>query len=383
MRRQAASLPPYRVFFALAAVGGLLPVGAVVASASLPAVSGGWPIGRWHAHEMVLGYFAAAFAGVLLTALPRWTGCSPVPLRTVLGLAALWIAGRCGLYFAGDESSLLPQAARASSALFVAALTTAAGVRILRAGAQRDAIVPVILALLVAADLLLCVGAVPGDMGLRLVLACALGIATLMGGRVAPALTRHLANSRGRELEVRSPRALERLVAGTTALTLVAWCLWPSAFATGSLLVAAAAAHGARLIHWRGWTTVDRPSFLALHLGYAFLPGGFVLAACAMLFSDTRFVEAGLHAWGSGVLGVMCGAIQASVVRRHDGRALTIDRLSDAACAAFFTSALLRTMAPFLTTATQVTVAAAIAWCVGQTALAALLFVRQRTKGRM
>lgn len=371
MRPPAPLLPPHRVFFVLAALGGAAPVAVAVAmSMGLPAPAGDWPAGRWHAHEMVFGYFAAAFAGVLLTALPRWTGCAPLAPRTVLGLAAIWLVARFAFLLDGPGRLTFAHAALGSSALFVAALGLVAGRRILQARDRRNAIVPALLALLAAADLLSCIDRLPGDIGVCLGLACALGIAILMGGRVAPALTRHLGKSRGRERAVANPRWLERLVAAATALALTAWCLWPSAPATVPLLALAAAAHGARLLGWSGWTTVDRPSFLALHLGYAFLPAGFGLAALAIAFADARFADAGLHAWGTGVLGLMCGAVQASVIRRHGGRPLRVDHLSDAACGAFFLAALLRTLAPFLEIATATMLAAAIAWWAGQLALA-------------
>jgi len=48
----------------------------------------------WHTHEMLFGFAAAAIAGFMLTAIPNWTGRLPVCGLPLLGLAALWLAGR-------------------------------------------------------------------------------------------------------------------------------------------------------------------------------------------------------------------------------------------------------------------------------------------------
>ncbi len=51
----------------------------------------------WHYHEMLFGYVAAAIAGFLLTAIPNWTGGLPLRGAPLIGLVALWIAGRAAV----------------------------------------------------------------------------------------------------------------------------------------------------------------------------------------------------------------------------------------------------------------------------------------------
>ena len=75
---------------------------------------GDWPPLAWHAHELVFGFVPAVVAGFLLTAVPNWTGRLPVVGWPLLGLVAVWLAGRLAVAAAG----LLPGA-------FVAALATA------------------------------------------------------------------------------------------------------------------------------------------------------------------------------------------------------------------------------------------------------------------
>ena len=55
----------------------------------------------WHIHEMLYGYVAAVVAGFLLTAIPNWTGRLPIAGVPLMGLAALWLAGRLAILFSG------------------------------------------------------------------------------------------------------------------------------------------------------------------------------------------------------------------------------------------------------------------------------------------
>ena len=48
----------------------------------------------WHIHEMLYGYVPAVMTGFLFTAIPNWTGRLPVRGGPLLGLFALWLAGR-------------------------------------------------------------------------------------------------------------------------------------------------------------------------------------------------------------------------------------------------------------------------------------------------
>ena len=48
----------------------------------------------WHVHEMLHGFAGAVVAGFLLTAVPGWTGRSPVRGGRLLLLVAAWLAGR-------------------------------------------------------------------------------------------------------------------------------------------------------------------------------------------------------------------------------------------------------------------------------------------------
>src|SRR5690606_14098834 len=85
----------FRPFFLLAALWAVLAVVVLVVALA----GSGWavdalPLFRWHGHEMIFGFVAAAIAGFLLTAAPTWTSTQPVSGLPLAGLALLWLAGR-------------------------------------------------------------------------------------------------------------------------------------------------------------------------------------------------------------------------------------------------------------------------------------------------
>ncbi len=374
MKPLATRLAPYEVFFPLAALGTMAAI-----ALFLLALDGRWtpPEGLspldWHAHEMLFGHFPAAFAGVMLTALPRWTGGPSVPPAMVIGLAALWLAARLAFLAAPDPALFW------LSPALTAALATYAGFRIVAAGDRRDLGLVALLALFTLADGLFLEGAARADtgLGLRLGLSAAALVAMVMGGRIAPALTRHLAEKRGERQAPPTPWRFEIAVLALSATALAAWAVAPARHTTAALLALAALAHVVRLATWGGWSTRDRLPFLALHLGYAGLPLGLGLQAWGILAADPRLADAGIHAWGTGTYGLMCAAIMTSVVRRYAGLALGVSRTADLLVAALLTAAALRLAASLADLAQPLLLASAFAWILGYAALLALT-VRDR-----
>ncbi|TBW41052.1 NnrS family protein [Siculibacillus lacustris] len=372
MSKRPTGLAPYELFFPLAAIETVVAmvVSVVVFEGKLAPRSDLAPQ-LWHAHEMLFGHFPAAFAGVVLTALPRWTrdratGAPgrPVPAAATLILAALWLFGRVVMLTDPIPGSVaLPAAA---SALFPLVLAGVAGARIVEARDLRDYGVVLLLVAFAAADGLFLIegyrDATTG-VGLRLGLAGAAAGAMTLGGRILPALTRHLATSRGRP-EIPPPPALfdaAALAFGIAAAIL--WVIAPLAPVTLLALGLAAALHVVRLAFWRGWTVIDWPPFLALHAGYLFLPIGFALRAASIAGGDdVTLADAATHAWGVGTLGLMCVSIMTSVVRRYSDRGLVADRLANTVFAASALAIALRFAAIAGGSPTQLVVAATVAW---------------------
>jgi len=363
-------LAPYEVFFPLAALGTIAAI-----ALTLVALDGRWtpPAGLsvvdWHAHEMLFGHVPTAFAGVMLTALPRWTRGPSLAPATVVGLAALFLAAR--LAFLAAPSPLLLWA----SPLAIATLAATAGRRILAAGDRRDLGLVAVVAGLAIADGLFLVDGRDGDTGraLRLGFAAALVIATVMGGRIAPALTRHLAAQRGAPEAPPTPRPLELAVFAVSLPALAAWVWAPLTKPTAALLGLAALLHLARLASWKGWSTLDRPPFLALHLGYAFLPLGLAALALGIVTGDIDLADVAAHAFGAGTFGLMCAAILTSVVRRYSGRALMVSRLADALVGLLLVAAMARIAAGLLGLSPALLRLAVGAWIAAYLALLALM----------
>lgn len=375
MKPLVTRLAPYEVFFPLAALGTMAAVvltllgldGRVTPAAGLGVFA-------WHAHEMLFGHFPAAFAGVMLTALPRWTKGPSMPAAMVVVLAALWLAARLAFLFAADPRLL------GLSPLATAALTAYAGFRIVVARDRRDLGLVALLAVFAVADGLFLREAIAGgdtDAALRLAFAATTLVAMVMGGRIAPALTRHLAEKRGRPQAPPTPERLETAVFTVAVVALAAWVTAPEAGTTAVLLVLAGLANLARLVTWAGWSARDRLPFLALHLGYAFLALGLFAEAAAVTTGDRVFRDLGFHAWGTGTLGLLCAAVMTSVVRRYSGLGLAVSRTADLLVLALLTAAATRLAAAVLALPMPLLWASAAAWLVAYAALL-LLVARDR-----
>lgn len=367
MKPVSTRLLAYELYFplaAFAAVSALLVSLRLIEWSAVPA--GNLAAVHWHAHEMLFGPFAIGFAGVMLTALPRWTGGAP-PRPLVLVLLALpWIAARFAFAAGGaDRAALL------LSPVAILGLAGYAAFRILAARDARDYGLVALLALFAAADAVFLLH--DESLGLRLGFAAAAMIATIMSGRVAPALTRHLAGKHGRTQAAPTPRALETGALVAMLAALAAWSLAPDARATAPLLALAAVALAVRAATWAPGSTLAHPPFLALHVGHLFLPLGLAFQAGAIALADPRLTDAALHAWGTGVFGLMCAAVQASQIRRWSGRALEPSPLADLVMFALGLAVVLRLAALVVQPTRAIAAAAGLAWIIGWVLMLALI----------
>lgn len=324
---EAAAAPrraPFRPFFLLAGVDGM--AGGLVWLPPWPAGGPGADPGAWHRQELLFGMVPAVLAGFLLTALPRWTGRPGPAAVTLWGMALLWLAGRAA-------SCASPAAPGPLPALFILALAGLAARDIVAARSRRDeAIVALVAAFGLGA---LLSGAPPdrawADIGLRLSLAAVLGLVTILGGRIVPALTAAYLESRGESPWLWRLAALECAAAATWAAALAAWILAPEARPTGYACAIAAVAQLARLLQWRGWRVTGGTSVLALHLAYAWISLGLALLAADVLEPAALGRAAAVHAWATGAVGLMSLAVMASMIRKRAGIAFVPSRAMTAA----------------------------------------------------
>lgn len=301
----------------------------------------------WHVHEMVYGFGAAAVAGFLLTAIPNWTGRMPLQGRGLALLVALWAIGRLAVLL----SSWIGAAATAALDMAFPAVFLAAIAREIIGGRNwRNLPMLGALTLLLLGNLLVHLESLQvfktAEFGNRLGIATLLMLISLIGGRIIPSFTRNwLAKNRPGALLPAPFGFVDRVALGTTAAALSAWVTAPQAAVAPWLELAAGIALGVRLSRWRAKATLREPLLWALHLGYGWLAGGFLLLAVSSLTAALPQSGA-LHALTAGAIGTMILAVMTRASLGHTGRALTAGPGTTAIYALITLAAILRVLAP-------------------------------------
>jgi uncharacterized protein involved in response to NO len=329
--------------------------GAVVAALAVPLwlamlVTGAAPAGpfdalNWHAHEMIFGYIAAVVAGFVLTAVPNWTGRLPVTGWPLIGLFALWLAGRVA-------SAAMPWPL-AAAVVDLAFLVTLAGVvwREIIAGRHAGSVpVAALISLLALANLVFHLQAqwpALAGYGERLALGGAALLISLIGGRITPSFTRNWLSKAG---IAPLPTPFGRFDKITIAATVVAVALWvglPDALATGVALASAGALHLVRVARWRGLSARREPIVLIMHLGYFWLAVSLLLMGLAALYPAALSATAALHGLGAGAIGTMTLAVMTRASLGHTGRPIVTSAATLAIYVLVTLGAVLRITAPF------------------------------------
>jgi uncharacterized protein involved in response to NO len=98
--------------------------------------------------------------------------------------------------------------------------------------------------------------------------------------------------------------------------------------------------HLIRLGRWAGYRTGRERLLLILHIGYAFVPIGFLLNACGAF----GFVpaSAGIHAWMAGAAGIMTLAVMSRATLGHTGHQLTASATTQAIYASIIVAVVAR-----------------------------------------
>lgn len=138
------------------------------------------------------------------------------------------------------------------------------------------------------------------DASRRLGLGAVVILVMIIGGRIIPSFTR---NWLVREKPGRLPASFGRFDIATIALSavgLAAWTIFPDATGTGALLITGAVFNAARLARWAGARTLPDPLVLILHIAFAFVPVGLLLAGLSAFAPETIPMAAGIHALAVG-----------------------------------------------------------------------------------
>jgi hypothetical protein len=95
-------------------------------------------------------------------------------------------------------------------------------------------------------------------------------------------------------------------------------------------MLVAAVVQTVRLARWAGDRTLRDRLVLILHVGYAFVPLGFLIIGGAILFPGTVPISGGVHVWTVGAIGTMMLAIMTRASLGHTGQPLSAGRLPHA-----------------------------------------------------
>lgn len=294
----------------------------------------------WHVHEMLFGYVPSIIAGFLLTAIPNWTGRLPLQDRPLLGLVLTWLAGRIAVALSGQIDWL---AAAVIDVAFLAVMAAAVAREIVAGKNWRNLKIVALLSLLAGTNLAFHLEAhfdgiaqytTRAGIGLVIVLIA------VVGGRIVPSFTR---NWLMRRPPGRLPAPFGRFDEFTMVLSAASLALWvalPDGIPTGAALLLSGLLNAIRVARWAGDRTAADRLVLILHVGFLFVPLGFVLSALSAF--SVLAPSAGIHAWTVGAIGIMTLAVMSRTSLGHTGRALAASPGLQAVYAAAAIAALAR-----------------------------------------
>ena len=294
----------------------------------------------WHVHELLFGYVPAVVTGFLLTAIPNWTGRLPLQGRPLLVLVLVWLAGRLAVTLPTGIGWI---GVAVVDCAFLVLVAAAAAREIIAGKNWRNLRVIGMVTLLLAGNIAFHVEAHlrgHAEYGTRIGIAAIVLLLALIGGRIIPSFTR---NWLARENPGRLPAPFGRFDGATIAVSAVALALWvaqPSGRLSAAALLVAAVLNIVRLARWAGDRTFRDRLVLILHVGYLFVPIGFLLAGLGAL--DMIVASAAVHAWMVGAAGTLTLAVMTRASLGHTGNALIAWPATQAVYAAVVIAALAR-----------------------------------------
>jgi len=279
---------------------------------------------NWHAHEMIHGVVAAAIAGFLLTAVPKWTGTRQVQGTMLLSLWLLWLIGRVGFWLADTGADGVGgKIAQVLDLTFLPALSIAVSWPILKTGNRRNLLIAAVLAALFAANLIQGFDAL-SHLANILALDLVMILMVIIGGRIGPAFTRNWLARRGLKADaVQMHGWLDITALGLVIALTVAALLESPSGAVGIIALVAALANMARLVEWQGWRAWRDPLVWVLHLGYAWIVISLFLRGITGLVPALP-PNAWVHALGVGAVGTLILGVMARATLGHTGRELRL-----------------------------------------------------------
>jgi uncharacterized protein involved in response to NO len=301
----------------------------------------------WHVHEMLYGFLPAVITGFLFTAIPNWTGRLPIQGTSLGALLVVWLAGRVAVTLSADIGWAF---ALVVDAAFLALIVAAAAREIIAGGNWRNLPVVLLVLTLLAGNVAFHLEAHfegAADVGIRVGVSVVVVLISLIGGRIIPSFTRNwLVKFNPGRLPVPFGR-FDGVVVGSSALALIAWIAAPLNPITGVVMALVGVLHLVRLARWAGDRTLRERLLVILHVGYAFVPLGFLLHAAGAVLGVLP-PSAGIHAWMVGAAGTMTLAVMTRASLGHTGQMLTASPATQGIYAAIIIAALARVAAVVL-----------------------------------
>jgi uncharacterized protein involved in response to NO len=333
----------FRPFFLGAALWAILALGLWVGSlAGFWQLAPGYSALAWHAHEMLFGYGSAVVAGFLLTAVPNWTGRLPVGGSRLMLLFLLWCLARLA-FLAVSTLGVMPVVLIDS--LFLPCVLVAMLREIVVGRNWRNLAPLAVVTLLAAANITfhaeVLIAGVP-SVGFRAGVAALVAMIVLIGGRITPSFTHNWLFRAGSPVLPAQFGIVDKLALVVSGAALLLWIAAPAEVLTALLFLAAAMTLSARLWRWQGLRAWREPLLLVLHLGYAFVPLGFLLGAISILYPRSLTGTGALHAWTVGAIGLMTLGVMTRATRGHTGRVLTASGMTVAIYGSMLAAAVLR-----------------------------------------
>jgi len=334
----------FRPFFLLAAIQAALSI-----LVWLPmfygelAVTSAFAPRDWHVHEMLYGFLPAVITGFLFTAIPNWTGRLPIQGTSLGALAGVWLAGRAAVVLSAEIGWAF---ALAVDAAFLALVVAAATREIITGGNWRNLPVVGLVLVLLSGNVAFHLEAHfwgAADISIRIGVSVVVLLISLIGGRIIPSFTRNwLVRFNPGRVPVPFGR-FDGVVIGLSALALTTWIVMPLNTITGVVMALVGMLYLVRLARWAGDRTARERLLVILHVGYAFVPSGFLLNALA----GFRMLppSAGIHAWMTGAAGIMTLAVMTRASLGHTGQALTASPATQGIYVAIIIAALARVAA--------------------------------------
>lgn len=324
------------------------------------------PVHEWHAHEMIFGYGLAVVAGFFLTAVPSWTGRTPVRGALLAALFCLWLGARL---FNWTSLWVTPAAAALSELAFIGLLTFLVARALLAGWSTRNFVfLPVLIMLFSAAALYhleaMAISRYTAATGHLLAIDTLLVLLAVIGGRVIPAFTTNVLRRRGTTPLPRTADNRDALAILLVVALLSGDLVAPGTVVTGWIALAAGLAGAARMFGWRTGQVLDSPILWILHLGYAWLVLGLLLKGLALITGSVSEIVS-LHALTVGAVGCMTLGVMSRAGLGHTGRPLIVSGPIAGSYMLVSLAALLRVAwpiadLPFLDAALQVS---GLLWC--------------------